>query len=81
MENNYEKRVKNYETLGVEMESFALFHNARVLNKSAACILTVSDSFLKSEELTPKEREQGLNKMIELALDTIINLKEEKDEK
>ena len=30
----------------VEMESFALFHNANVLGKKAACILTISDSFI-----------------------------------
>ena len=30
--------------LAVEMESFALFHNAKVLGKHAACILTISDS-------------------------------------
>ena len=30
--------------LGVEMESFALFHNANHLGKSAACILTISVS-------------------------------------
>ncbi len=31
--------------LAVEMESFALFHNAKVLGKRAACLLTISDSF------------------------------------
>ena len=30
----------------VEMESFALFHNAQVLGKRAACLLTISDSFV-----------------------------------
>ena len=30
----------------VEMESFALFHVANVLGKNAACLLTISDSFL-----------------------------------
>ena len=31
--------------IGVEMESFALFHNAKRLNKKAATLLTVSDNF------------------------------------
>ncbi|MEG2405241.1 MAG: purine-nucleoside phosphorylase, partial [Oscillospiraceae bacterium] len=30
--------------LAVEMESFALFHNASVTGKNAACLLTISDS-------------------------------------
>ena len=32
--------------LCVEMESFALFANAQVLGKNAACLLTISDSFV-----------------------------------
>ena len=35
----------------VEMESFALFHNAKVLGKNAACLLTISDSFVAPETL------------------------------
>lgn len=54
--------------LGTEMESFALFHNAKVLNKTAACILTVSNNFINNRETTAKEREQSFTKMIELAL-------------
>ena len=29
------------------MESFALFHNANVAGKEAACLLTISDSFVE----------------------------------
>ena len=36
--------------LAVEMESFALFHNAKVLGKRAACLLTISDSFVSPED-------------------------------
>ena len=36
----------------VEMEAFALFHNANVLGKNAACLLTISDSFVNKRELT-----------------------------
>ena len=55
---------KMYEELGcccVEMESFALFHNAAVLGKEAACILTISDSLLSFE--TNEEREKSLQQM------------------
>ncbi|MDD3453434.1 MAG: purine-nucleoside phosphorylase [Bacilli bacterium] len=58
--------------LGVEMESFALFHNANILNKKAACILTVSNSFVTNKETTSEQREKSFTKMIELALDSII---------
>ena len=36
----------------VEMESFALFHNAKILNKRAACLLTISDSLVTHAETT-----------------------------
>ena len=39
-------KVAKYNVLGVEMESFALFTNAKLLNKKAATLLMVSDSFL-----------------------------------
>ena len=42
----------------VEMESFALFHNANMLGKRAACLLTISDSFVNHEELTAEERQK-----------------------
>lgn len=55
--------------VGVEMESFALFHNAAVLGKNAACILTISDSFVTSEVTTAEERQKSFTKMMELALE------------
>lgn len=54
----------------VEMESFALFHNAQVLGKEAACLLTVSDSFVYPEEnASAEQREKSFDRMIRLALD------------
>ena len=55
----------------VEMESFALFHNARVLGKNAACLLTISDSFVAPEITTPEEREQKFTDMMKVALGTL----------
>ncbi len=54
--------------LAVEMEAFALFHNARTLNKNAACLLTVSDHLVTEEATTSTERETGFKRMIEIAL-------------
>lgn len=56
----------------VEMESFALFHNAKVLGKQAACLLTISDSFVTEEFVSPEERQRSFQKMMELALDSAV---------
>lgn len=71
---NYIKTRNNYNVLGVEMETFALFHNASVLKKKASCILTVTNSFCFPEELTSEQREKSLDKMITLALETCLKL-------
>lgn len=55
----------------VEMESFALFANAKRLGKEAGCILTISDSLVTSEATTSEERQVGFNKMMEIALNSI----------
>lgn len=61
--------------IACEMEAYALFHNAKVLNKKAACLLTVSDlKFDELKETTAKEREKSLNNMIRLVLETVIKL-------
>lgn len=69
--NNFKDLYEKYGCMCVEMESFALFHNANVLNKSAACILTISDSLVTNEETTSEERQKSFNTMIELALKSI----------
>lgn len=62
-----------HDVLCVEMESFALFANANKLGKQAACILTISDSFVTQEVTSAKERQTAFTKMMEIALDTAIN--------
>ena len=69
-----EKMVEEQDALCVEMESFALFHNAKVLNKKAACLLTVSDSLCTNEHLSADERQTSFNEMITLALESAIRL-------
>ena len=64
-------KVAMHDCLGVEMETFALFYVAKMLNKEAACILTVSDSLVTHEEISAIKREQSLNDMIRLALESI----------
>lgn len=70
--NNVLPKDKNF--IATEMEAFALFFIAKQLNKEAACILTVSDSPYESYMLSSIERQESLNHMIKLVLDSIINL-------
>ena len=58
--------------LAVEMESFALFHNAKVTGKHAACLLTISDSFTSHEETTPEQRQTSFTQMMQVALGTVL---------
>ena len=58
----------------VEMESYALFHNAKVLNKQSACLLTISDSMVSKKKTTSEEREKLFINMIEIALETALEL-------
>ena len=58
--------------LCVEMESFALFHNAEILGKNAACLLTISDSLVTGEELDADTRATAFAEMVELALEAAI---------
>ncbi|CAM3682799.1 purine-nucleoside phosphorylase [Erysipelothrix urinaevulpis] len=70
---SYHDLRDNHGVLCVEMESFALFANARKLHKQAACILTISDSFVTEEITSAEERQTSFTKMMEIALDTAIN--------
>lgn len=58
--------------LCVEMESFALFHNASVLSKKAACLLTISDSLVDHQETTVEERQNSFTSMMKIALESAV---------
>lgn len=67
-----EARKKIYEEkeiIAMEMEFFGLCANAKLLNKKAACLLTVSDHALTREETTSEERQTAFTKMMEIALE------------
>lgn len=57
----------------VEMESFALFSNAKALGKRAACILTISDSFVSEVALSAEDRQNSFTEMMRLALESAIS--------
>lgn len=67
----YKDLYENKKCLCVEMESFALYHNANVLKKNAACLITISDSFVTEEKATVEERQTSFTNMIKIALTSI----------
>lgn len=75
----YRKNFNDYKTIYseencicVEMESFALFANAKATNKKAACLLTISDSLVTSEATSSQERQNAFINMIKIALEAQI---------
>ena len=67
-----DRMPKDLNIIAAEMESFAIFYIAKLLNKEAACLLTVVDSHYKKQELSASERQNSVDKMTLLALDSII---------
>jgi len=66
---DYKNIFEKHGCVAVEMEAFALFHNARVLNKNASCLLTVSDNLATHEATTSEEREKAFTNMMKIALE------------
>ena len=56
--NQFLKRIpQNFDPVSAEMEAFALFYVAKILNKKASCLMSVVDSKYIKEIATPEERE------------------------
>lgn len=73
--NKFLERIpKDFNPVSVEMEAFALFYNAKILNKKASCLMSVVDSKYIKNVATAEERQTGLNNMIKLALDSAIKI-------
>lgn len=60
--------------LAVEMESAALYTIAAGLGARALTVCTVSDSLVTGEQTTSEEREKSFTSMMELALETAMEL-------
>ena len=58
----------------VEMEAFALFANAKYLNKMAATIVTISDIIPTHEGMSADQRERSLETMYKLALESVVEI-------
>lgn len=65
---------EGFNPLSAEMEAFALFYTAKMLNKKASCLMSVVDSKYIKDVATAEERETGLNNMITLALDASLKI-------
>lgn len=70
MSKNLARIPKDIKVIAGEMEAFALFHIAKCLGKKAGCLISVVDSHTKKTLLTVEQRQNALNNMIKLALET-----------
>lgn len=72
--NETDEPVKKWASMGVlavEMEAACLYAEAAKAGKEALTIVTVSDLLFTGEASSPAERQTGLRRMIELALELI----------
>ena len=60
--------------LAVEMEAFALFSNAKLFNKMAATLLTISDIIPTQEQISAEQRENSLVTMMNVALEAVLEI-------
>ncbi len=67
--------LARYGVLGVEMETAALYLLASQYGRRALSILTVSDHIKRQEVTTPEERQTTFNDMVEIALETALQMK------
>lgn len=76
--NKFLSRIpEDLKPIGCEMEAFALFYNAQLLGKKAACLMSVVDITIDGVEpqsATTEERETGLKNMIKLALESALKI-------
>ena len=69
---DYKVIYEKHKCVCTEMESFALFHNANVLGKKAACLLTISDSLVTGESASPMARQTAFTDMMKIALEACL---------
>lgn len=66
---------KKMGVLAIEMECAGLYMNAARLGKRALGILTISDHlYITSENLSPEARQKSFTQMMEIALDTAVEM-------
>ncbi|MDD3239217.1 MAG: purine-nucleoside phosphorylase [Lachnospira sp.] len=65
---------KKMNVLAVDMEAAALYMNAARLGKRALTILTISDHLYTGEKLSAKDRQTSFSQMMEIALETAVQM-------
>lgn len=73
-DNTVNDRWKKMNVLAVDMEAAALYMNAARAQKRALTMLTVSDHLYTGERLDAKKRQTGFSQMMEIALNTAVNM-------
>jgi purine-nucleoside phosphorylase len=63
---------RSHKSIAVEMEAFALYACAAKHNAAALTLLTVSDSMVTNEAMTPEDVQTSFKNMVTLALETGI---------
>ena len=66
------KKWAKMNVLGVEMEAAALYMNAAYHNVNALAMVLITDHFVTGERATTKQREEGNDSLIKLALEVAI---------
>ena len=68
---NWHKPLEKMGVLAVDMETHVLYSLANRFGKKALSVNTVSDHLISGEQMSSKEREQGLGYMVETILRSI----------
>lgn len=77
MEHSLLEEMSKKDVMGVEMETLALYTNAKVANKNALALFTVTDKLLRGISVPAQQRQSGLDEMIKFALDMAVELEKE----
>lgn len=69
---NYEKIISIHQCAAVEMESYALFCNAQIFDRSATTLAIISDNIYNENCLSKEEISIGLDRLFNLTMDAIV---------
>lgn len=78
MDHRLLKEMSKNDVMGVEMETLALYTNAKIANKNALALFTVTDKLLRGISVPAEDRQLGLNQMIKLALEIAYQLEKDR---
>lgn len=74
----FDRLPQDIHPIAAEMEAFSLFYVAKTLHKKASCLMSVVDivnSEPVKQTVSAEERQNGLDHMIQLALDSALKMK------